>query len=163
MKLLTLDKNCATRLNNRLADEYKACYFYRSAANYCKSVGYDGGYSYFTKEAESELQHAKCIEDYLCDWNVLPELRPIETPQSFDGLVDIIESAYQLELDLHEAYKEDSQNILDDNTATFTFLQQFLKIQSDSVSEYATLTNKLELIGDDKLALFYFDKEVLGE
>lgn len=163
MKLQILDKSCADRLNKRLADEYKASYFNRSASNYCKSVGYDGGASYFAKEAEEELTHAKKIEEFLCDWNLIPKLDGVESAETFDGLVDIIEKAYAMEFALYEAYQEDALNILDEDASTFTFIQQFLEIQCDSVAKYASFINQLELIGSDKFAIFYWDKEVLGK
>lgn len=163
MKLQILDSDCSNRLQERLGDEYKAFHFYRNAANYCRTVGYDGGYSYFTKESVQELEHAKKVENFLCDWNVTPILQAIPKPPTFSGLVDIIEQAYTMELDLYDAYNTDALAILDEDSPTFTFLQEFLTIQRESVAEYSTLINKLELIGSDKFALFYFDAEVLGD
>lgn len=162
MKLKTLDTDCSEKLNNRLADEFKAFYFYKNAANFCKLNAYEGGYKFFSDEAESELRHAKKIEEYLSEWNVMPSLNPIETPEAINSYVDIFEKAYNLEYALYEAYNKDSIEILDEDAATFTFIQQFLKIQTDSVFEYNTFLTKLKRLDGDELGITYFDKELLN-
>ena len=163
MKLQILDKDCSDRLNNRLADELYASYFYRSASNYCRMVGFEGGAKFFHEESEQELTHAKRLEDYITDWNCLPDLKNIQKPVTFTGLPDIINQSYQLELNLYDAYNTDALAILDEESGLFTFLQEFMKIQDESVREYSTYVNQLEIIGSDKFALYYWDKEVLGK
>ena len=60
-----LPKDVVNLLLERLNDEFKAYYFYRSATNWCKNVGYFKAAEFFAKESEDELAHAKKIEDYL--------------------------------------------------------------------------------------------------
>lgn len=163
MKTQKIDVDCLNRLNNRLADELYASYFYRSASNYCRMVGYKGGEKFFHEESISELEHAKKLENHIADWNSLPDLKEIQKPIEFSSLSDIINQAYKLEFDLYEAYNTDAITILDENAALFTFLQEFLKIQNESVAEYADFISQLSLIGSDNFALFYWDLEVLGK
>ena len=164
MSLYKLEPEVAEVLFERLNDEYTAFYFYRNAANWCKNMGFTGGAKYFSGEAASEIEHAKSIEKYLTDWNIMPELKPIEKPESFSGLQDIIEKAYELEYDLCDEYKKAATLFMQNNLNTFTFIQEYIKIQNDSVAEYSDLLNQLALINPmNKFELFYFDKKVLAK
>lgn len=96
----------------RLQDELNAFYFYRSAANWCKNVGYFKAGEFFSEESETELKHAKAIENYLVDWNVTPDLPNVLKPTlEFRNLVDVITQAYDMEYKLYEAYEETSMRI----------------------------------------------------
>lgn len=129
----------------RLKDEFTAYYFYRAAANYCKGVGFFKAAEFFQKESDSELEHAKKIENYLVDWNVNPELPSIEEPKtSYDGLSQIIELAYAIEYALYEEYEETSAKMFKVDLCTFDFIQEFRKIQTESVAEYSDMLNILE-------------------
>lgn len=156
-----LPSDIAALLFERLNDEYTAHYFYRNATNYCENIGYTEASGYFKKEAEDELTHAEGLQKYLTDWNVMPMLQPISQPLPFKGLVDIIEKAYTIEYDLYEAYEDISMAIFKKNDlCTFDFLSKYRTIQRESVAEYATLLNKLELINKtDKNWLNNFQQE----
>ena len=73
---------------------------------------------------------------------------------------DIIEKAYQLELDLFNKYVKDSQSIFGIDLATFDFLQGYRQIQTESVAEYSDLINALGLINvNNKLDVLFFETE----
>lgn len=164
MKPYKLSAKVISLLTERLHDEYTAHYFYKNAANWCKNIGYFGGASFFYKEAANELDHAKGIEDYLTDWNVLPELSGIEKPESFSGIVDVIEKSYEIEYDLCEEYKKTASEFISIDLNAFTFIQKYIAIQNESVAEYSDLLNQLALLNiSNKFDLFYFDKKVLGK
>ena len=159
-----LDNSIIALLEGALSEEYTAHYFYRNATNYCKNAGYTGGEKFFSEEAESELTHAKLLQNYLADWNVMPKMAKIDAPDSISGLVDAISKAYDLELFLYDKYNEISKKILPINSEAFDFLQKFRDIQKSSVAEYSDLINQLRLIdSSDKFQLFYFDQEILKE
>ena len=162
MKPNQLSQEAQTILNSRLSDEYRAFYHYRSAANYCKGVGYKYAAAFFESEAESELSHARDIEAYMVDWNVTPMLPVINTPVNFMSLTDTIFSSYQIEYDLYEAYEKDSVTLFDANEiCAFDFLKKYRDIQNESVIEYSDLLSELELIDtEDKFQVYYFEKRV---
>lgn len=163
MKTQKLDKSCEDILNNRLQDEYTANHTYRCFSNYFRMVGYEGAASYFAKEAEDELKHAKMIEDYMTDWGVIPNPKINFKTPTLTGLKDGFSQGYELELNLLNAYNADALAVLDEDSSLFTFLQTFLKIQDESVREYATKLNQLDLLGDDKFALYFYDSQLLGD
>jgi ferritin len=153
-KPIKLGNDIVALLLPRLADEFKAFYFYRAAANWCRDRGFDKAAEFFQKESDTELEHAKGIENYIVDWNVLPQLSTIKDPQiEFVSLIEIIEKAYQLEYSLYEAYEETSEEVFKKDLCTFDFLQKYRTIQTESVAEYATMLNKLEGVSAGKFEL----------
>lgn len=130
----------------RLQDEFNAYYFYRSASNWCKNVGFFKAAKFFAEESEDELKHANKIEDFLIDWNVTPDLPVIGKPVlAFQLLSDVIESAYNIEYTLYEDYEETSAKIFKTgDLCVFDFLQFYRKTQTDSVAQYSDMLNVLE-------------------
>ena len=138
-------------INDRLFDEYTAHFFYRSAANFCKGVGYNNAAAFFEKEAANELQHAEKLQKYLVDWNVTPILPSVKPNIVFSGLIDIVNKAYLLEYNLWEKYNADSLKIISTDISTFDFLQDFREGQTQSVAEYSDLLNAAQLIDPTNL------------
>jgi ferritin len=156
----SLDPKVVSMLTERLGDEYGAHYFYRSASDWCKNVAFFKAAAYFQAEADSELAHAKMIRDYLTDWNVMPQIPEREHVHNFSNLVDIINQAYTLELNLFDNYVSNSREIFISDLATFDFLQELRNIQTKSVAEYSDLLNALNLINiNNKFEVLYFENQ----
>lgn len=146
-------------LDARIGDEYTAHYFYRNAANWCKNVNFNKAASFFENEANSELEHAKGLQDYLTQWNVMPAIPQAPTRQDFDNLIDIIRKAYEMEYNLLQKYSGDQKVFLNEHPATHNFIQGYVNIQNESVAEYSDLLNAVELINtDNKLDVLFFEK-----
>jgi ferritin len=146
-------------LDARIGDEYTAHYFYRNAANWCKNANYNKAASFFDAEASSELEHAQGLQDYLIQWNLLPAIPQAPTRHDFEGLVDIIKKAYDLEYGLFTKYSGDQKALFGEHPATFNFIQKYVDIQNSSVAEYSDLLNAIELINaDNKLDVLFFEK-----
>lgn len=162
LNMKQLEQFSVNELNARLKDEYMAFFFYRAASNWCENQGFSIAAKFFAEESDTENGHAKVIQDYLNGWNVIPALPSVSIPQSeFGGLKDIITQAYGIEYALYEKYERSSINIFEANdVCTFDFLQQFRKIQTDSVREYSDMLNKLDGVEDTKLNLLLLEKKI---
>jgi len=146
-------------LTDRLGDEYTAHYFYRNATNWCAGIGYLKAAAFFAQEAENELDHAKGLQKYLVDWNVMPLLPSIRPNVTFSDLIDIINKAYALEYALFESYNRDSKQLFDTDLTTFDFLTSYRTGQTESVIEYSDLLNAAELVNtDNKFEILYFEQ-----
>jgi ferritin len=156
-----LNSKAVSLINDRIADEYSAHYFYRNVSNICEEMGYTKAAVFFAKEAANELEHAEGLQKYLTDWNIVPTLKAISAPVTVEGLVDAISSAYEIEYDLYQEYEKSSADILAmSELATFDFLAKYRELQRESVAEYATLIDKLNLIDyNDKNWLANFENE----
>lgn len=156
-----LGADIVAMLMPRLKDELTAMYTYRSIANWCENVGYLKAAEFFTNESEDESKHAKIIEKYLTDWNVIYKLPEIESPkETFTTLADAISNAYKMEYDLYENYDETSQKMFSKDLCTFNFLNQFLKIQVEAVAEYSTKLNMLQGVEPTKFNLLMLEKKL---
>lgn len=146
-------------LTDRLGDEYTAHYFYRNATNWCAGIGYLKAAAFFAQEAENELEHAKGLQKYLVDWNVMPLLPSIKPNVTFSDLIDIVNKAYALEYALFESYNRDSKQLFDTDLTTFDFLTTYRTGQTESVIEYSDLLNAAELVNiDNKFEILYFEQ-----
>ena len=155
----TLPTEIISVLEERIGDEYTAYYFYRNAANWCKDKNYKKAAQYFESEASSELEHSKGLQDYLTQWNTVPSVPQVETTANLESLVDIINKAYTLEYNLLLKYSKDQQSFTNIHPATFNFIQKYVDVQNDSVSEYSDLLNALNLIDyTDKFQILYFEQ-----
>ena len=154
-----LDDQSVQLLTERIKDEYTAHYFYRNAANWCKNKNYSKAATFFDAEADSELEHAKGLQNYLIDFNIQPTIPQAETNKVFNSLVDIISGAYRMEYSLMESYNQNSSALFTTDLTTFDFLQEYRKIQKDAVVEYSDLLNALQLIDNtDKFQILYFEQ-----
>ena len=159
----TLDPSIVAGLEARLKDEYTAHLIYKNAANWCKNVNYKHAAAFFEAEAADELTHAQKLQDYLTQWNVLPQIPVSTVPNTFTSLVDCINGAYTFEYALLQSYS-DLQNALDGpHPATYNFVQQFVDIQNESVGVFSDLLNGLMLVDvTNRLDLLVFEQEYFG-
>lgn len=159
----TLSDSTVKILTARLGDEYTAHYFYRNATNWCAGIGYQKAAAFFAQEAENELDHAKGLQKYLVDWNVMPLLPSIKPNVTFTDLIDIINKAYALEYALFESYNADSKELFTADLATFDFLTTYRTGQTQSVIEYSDLLNAAELVDiNNKFEILYFEQTYFG-
>ena len=152
-KPIKLEQEIVKLLLPRLKDEFDASYLYRAISNWCQGVGYFKAAEFFAKESEDELAHAKGIEKYLVDWNVIVSLPKIETPTSeFTDLIEVLDKAYVIEYKLYEEYEDTSMKVFKTgDLCTFDFLQGYRTIQRLSVAEYSDLLNAAQIIDPTNL------------
>jgi ferritin len=159
----TLSSEIISALEARLKDEYTAHYTYRNAANWCKNMNYKAAAAYFEGEAAEELEHAAGLQDYMTQWNCLPQIPPVTVPNEFTSLVHIIGHAYEIEYDLLQKYSALQRAFDAAHPATFNFIQKYVDIQNESVASYSDLLNALELINiDSKLDILIFEGRYFG-
>ena len=163
LKPKTLSSEIESTLNERLGDEYTAYFFYKNAANWCRGVNYKKAAAFFDGEAAAELTHAQGLQDYLTQWNIMPQIPGVPTSLQFNSLQDIIVKAYNLEYDLLQKYSGDQQELLSMHPATFNFIQAYVNYQTNEVAEYSDLLNALELIDvNNRLDVLYFENQYFG-
>ena len=157
--LHTLSDKVVKLLTDRLKDEYSAHYYYRAAANWCNDVNYKKAAAYFENEANDELIHAKKLQDYMTGFNIIPQIPPVNPKHEFTNLIDIVNGAYTLELNLMKAYNQISHLVFSEDITTFDFLTELREIQKNAVVEYNDLINASNLINKtDKFQVLYFEQ-----
>jgi ferritin len=158
-ELYKLSSKTIKMLTDRIKDEYTAHYFYRAATNWCRDKNYKKAAEFFQKEAKDELKHAQKIQEYMTDFNIIPQIPQAPIDHKFDNLIEIIHGAYKMELGLMKAYNKDSQDLFSEDITTFDFLTEFREIQKGAVVEYNDLINGSELVDTkDKFQVLYFEQ-----
>jgi ferritin len=158
-KLYKLSSKTIKILTDRIKDEYTAHYFYRAATNWCRDKNYKKAAEFFSNEADDELTHAKKIQEYMTDFNIIPQIPQAPIDHKFDNLIEIVHGAYKMELGLMKAYNKDSQELFSEDITTFDFLTEFREIQKGAVVEYNDLINGSELVDTkDKFQVLYFEQ-----
>ena len=159
VKLYKLDKNVIDILTDRIKDEYTAHYYYRAATNWCEDMNYKKAAEFFKNEANDELTHSEKIQEYMNGFNIIPEIPQAPTKHTFNSLIDIINGAYKMELDLMNEYNKNSQDLISEDITTFDFLTEFRQIQKGAVVEYNDLINASDLVNmKDKFQVLYFEQ-----
>lgn len=159
MKPKSLPAEIVQAMEARLKDEYTAHYIYRNAANWCKNVNYPKAAAFFEAEAMDELEHAKALQDYMTQWNILPQIPVSPVPNNFKSLIDIVNAAYSFEYGLLESYSALQNDLDKTHPASFNFIQGFVNIQNESVAVFSDLLNALCLIDvNNKLDLLIFEE-----
>jgi ferritin len=147
----------------RIKDEYTAHYYYRAATNWCQDMNYKKAAEFFKNEADDELEHAKKLQEYMVDFNIQPDIPQAQTTHSFTNLIDIVQGAYKMELDLMMKYNKSSQLVFVEDLTTFDFLTEFREIQKGAVVEYNDLINASNLVDKtDKFQVLYFENTYFG-
>lgn len=158
-ELYKLSDKVVQILTDRIKDEYYAHYLYRTAANWCQDMNYKKAAAFFDADADTELEHAKTIQKYLADFNIVIKMPQSKTSFEFENLMDIIYQAYDFELELMKSYNKDSQDVFQEDLTTFDFLQQFREIQRESVVEFNDFINGANLVDkNDKFQILYFEQ-----
>jgi ferritin len=159
VKLYSLSDKVIKLLTDRLKDEYAAHYFYRAASNWCNDVNYKKAAAFFEKEAVDELNHAEKLQDYMTGFNIIPQIPSANPKHEFTNLIDIVNEAYTLELNLMKSYNQVSHSVFNDDITTFDFLTELRDIQKTAVVEYNDLINATNLISKtDKFQVLYFEQ-----
>jgi ferritin len=159
VKLYSLSDSVIKLLTERLKDEYSAHYFYRAASNWCNDVNYKKAAEFFEKEAVDELTHAQKLQDYMTGFNIIPQIPSVNPKHEFTNLIDIVNEAYTMELNLMKAYNQVSHSVFSDDITTFDFLTELRDIQKTAVVEYNDLVNASNLVSKtDKFQVLYFEQ-----
>lgn len=159
----TLDPSIVSALEARLKDEYTAHLIYKNAANWCKNVGYVKAGAFFEAEAADELTHAQKLQDFMIQWNILPQIPVSTVPNMMKSLIDCVNSAYTFEYGLLQSYSQIQMEVDGMHPATFNFVQEFVDIQNHSVGVFSDLLNALMLIDyNNKLDLLMFEDKYFG-
>ena len=150
-------------LESRLKDEYTAHLIYRNAANWCKNANYKKAAAFFEAEAMDELEHAKSLQDYMTQWNILPQIPVCEVPNKITSLVQAINEAYVFEYNLLVSYSELQNDLDKTHPASFNFIQGFVNIQNESVAVFSDLLNALNLVDvNNRLDVLMFEDKYFG-
>lgn len=129
-----------------------------------KELGLNGFAKWTRLKAKEEVEHGLKIFDYLIDCNSFVTLKQIRTPEfEFQGILSIFNHIYEHEQCITRAIMAIAQKADEENDrTTLNFMDWFIAEQIEEEEAVKNIIKRLELFGEDKVALYLMDKE-LGE
>jgi len=159
MKKSLLSSKVESKLNELIGQELKAMYHYVASANWCQANGYLRAYDYFLAESADEKLHSEILQKYVLDMGCTPELTEIDTPEAdYECLNCVIEAAFDMEVDLGMMYSKFASDITGQDFMTLTKIQEFIKIQTESIGFYGDVLSAAEGLSKDKFQQLMLEK-----
>ena len=151
-------------LNEQINKEFYSGYLYLSMSAHLKELGLNGFASWTKHQAKEEVEHGLKIFDYLINCNSFVTLKQIRTPEfEFKGVLSIFNHIYEHEKCITHSVMEIAQKAEEEcDRTTLNFIDWFIAEQIEEEEAVNNIIKRLELFGDDKVALYLMDKE-LGE
>ena len=151
-------------LNEQINKEFYSGYLYLSMSAHLKELGLNGFAKWTKTQAKEEVEHGLKIFDYLINCNSFVTLKQIRTPEfEFKGILSIFNHIYEHEQCITRAVMTIAQKAEEENDrTTLNFMDWFISEQIEEEDAVKNIIKRLELFGDDKVALYLMDKE-LGE
>lgn len=151
-------------LNEQINKEFYSGYLYLSMSAHLKELGLNGFAKWTKIQAKEEVEHGLKIFDYIINCNSFVTLKQIRTPEfEFQGILSIFNHIYEHEQCISRAVMTIAQKAEEENDrTTLNFMDWFIAEQIEEEEAVKNIIKRLELFGDDKVALYLMDKE-LGE
>ena len=151
-------------LNEQINKEFYSGYLYLSMSAHLKELGLNGFAKWTKIQAKEEVEHGLKIFDYIINCNSFVTLKQIRTPEfEFQGILSIFNHIYEHEHCITRAVMTIAQKAEEENDrTTLNFMDWFIAEQIEEEEAVKNIIKRLELFGDDKVALYLMDKE-LGE
>ena len=153
-----MEKAFLEQINKELFSEY----LYLSMKAYFANLNLNGFVNWMDVQVQEERAHAMGMFDYVLERGGKVELEAINKPQtSWNGPLDVFKAVLA-----HEQFITSSITALMDvaeetkDRADMIFLNCYLKEKVEEEANVGNVLAQLELIGDDKNALFALDKEL---
>lgn len=147
-------------LNDQIKMEFYSSFLYLSVASYFENIPLEGMAKWFRNQANEEHEHGMKIYEYLLDRNLHVDLQAIDKPtRTFKSPRE----AFELALKHEQAVTQSIHKIYDlavqeKDHATHLFLQWYITEQVEEEKNAQDNLDQIELIGDDKAALFVLDQ-----
>ncbi len=151
-------------LNEQINKEFYSGYLYLSMSAHLKELGLNGFASWTRCQAKEEVEHGLKIFDYLINCNSFVTLKQIRTPEfEFSGILSIFNYIYEHEKCITKSVMGIAEKAEQEcDRTTLNFIDWFIAEQIEEEEAVKNIIKRLELFGEDKVALYLMDKE-LGE
>jgi len=152
----------ASLLNEQFGKELYASNLYLSISSYFENQSLEGFANFFIVQSDEEHGHAMRIFDYLHDVDAKIEMPAIaKPPDKFKSTVHAFEETLKQEKqNSKDIYTLVKQSLKDNEFATHTFLQWFVSEQVEEEASIKRILEQLNMIGNNKSALFLLDKDL---
>lgn len=151
-------------LNEQINKEFYSGYLYLSISAYLKELGLKGFASWLRIQSKEEVEHGLRIFDYIINCNSFVTLKQIHMPDfEFNGVLSVFRKIYEHEKSITSSIMTVAKLAEDEcDRTTLNFVDWFIEEQVQEEENIKDIIKRLELFGEDKVALLLIDRE-LGE
>lgn len=157
-----INKEVTEVLEQQVNKEFYSAYLYLSMSAHFSDTGLLGFANWMRVQAQEEQAHAMLIYDFLVERGEKVILTAIDTPPNTWGTtLEIMEEVLK-----HEMYVtsliDNIVNVAEKHKdrATMSYMNWFVDEQVEEEAGAQDIISKLKLIGDDKSALYFLDKDL---
>ena len=149
-------------LNEQINKEFYSGYLYLSMSAHMKELGLNGFASWLRHQAKEEVEHGLKIFDHLIDRNSFVTLKQIRTPEfEFQGIISVFNVIYEHEQCITRSIMSVAKLAEEEcDRTTLNFVDWFIEEQIEEEETVKNIIKRLELFGEDKVALYLMDKEL---
>lgn len=160
-----LSDTIASALNNQMTREAHASQIYLSYAAWADSQGYGGIANFLFRHAHEERNHMMKILEYIIKRGGTVKITAIPAPPTDPGSVyNCFEKVFDHEVDNTESvYKLVKICLIEEDWATWNFMQWFVKEQTEEETLAINLLDKIKIAGGEEInndALYVLDKDL---
>ncbi len=157
-----MKKNINEALNRQVTLEAESSHIYLAMASWAERNGYTGTANFLYQHSDEERIHMLKLIRFINERDGTAIIPPIKQPkETYENLTEIFQSVLQ-----HEIYVTSEINKLIEITlkekdfTTHHFLQWYVNEQLEEEALARQLNDKIKLIGNDKVGLFIFDRDI---
>ena len=149
-------------LNTQISLEGYASFLYLSMASWCDKEGLQGCAAFMHRQSDEERQHMLRIFHYISEVDghaLAPAIA--QPPHSFESVHKLFEQVYAHEQKVTASINELLSLAYKDNDhTTLNFLQWYVTEQREEEALMRNILDRIKLIGDGPMSLYYIDKEM---
>ncbi|MFO6425230.1 non-heme ferritin [Motilimonas sp. KMU-193] len=150
------------KLNEQINLEFYSSNLYLQMSAWCEDRGLEGAAVFLRGHAKEEMEHMHRLFTYVSETGALPILGAIDAPpHEFESLAHVFHMTLEHEQMITQKINELAHVAFSgQDYSTFNFLQWYVSEQHEEEKLFKTIIDKLELLGDNKQALYFMDKEL---
>ncbi len=165
MKTNRLSNTLTQALNDQITKEASASQIYLSYAAWADNEGYGGIANFLFRHAAEERNHMMKIIEYILKRGAKVKVLAIPAPPAEPTSVyNCFEKVFQHEVDNTKAiYKIVKLSLVEEDWATWNFMQWFVKEQTEEETLALSLLDKIKISGGEKAtpeALYTLNKDL---
>lgn len=157
-----LSKKVAQALNTQIELEASSSQFYLSMASWAETQGLNGIATFLYHHSDEERMHMLKLIKFVNErgaQGIVPALK--QPPATFKSVKSVFETVLNHEIKV----SNEINNLVDiclkeKDYTTHNFLQWYVSEQIEEEALARRIVDKLNLIGDDKSGLYFFDRDM---
>ena len=149
-------------MNEQINKEFYSGYLYLSMSAHMRELGLCGFANWLKLQAKEEVEHGLKILDYLLERNSYVTLKQIRTPDfEFKGILSVFQTLYEHERSITASIMTIAKIAEEEcDRQTLSFIDWFIEEQTAEEEQVKNIIKRLEIFGEDKVALYLMDKEL---